>query len=151
MEDLINKGYMRQFIAQDRRARLEPVRDKRDRSQSSPVRGWLERDHRSQLADSREVWMDSQVTREILVISGGPTKRDSANSSKASLKRVRHKVMADTLQSNPERPYSLSFSLDDRHNVVKPHVEPLVVLALVSSFKIWRILVDTCSMVDILF
>lgn len=101
--------------------------------------------------DRREVRTDNRVTGEILVISGRLTEGDSANSRKASLKRLRHEVMADTLQLNPEMLYSLSFSSADRYDVVKPHADPLVVTALMSSFKIQRMLVDIGSSEDVLF
>lgn len=45
----------------------------------------------------------------------------------------------------------LTFSLADRYDVVKPYADPLIVTALVSSFKIRRMVVDTSSSVDVLF
>lgn len=101
--------------------------------------------------DRRKVQKNSRIPMEILVVKGGWTERDSVNSRKASLKRVRHKVMAGTLQPNLERPYSLSFSLTDKYDVVKPHADLLVVIALVSSFRNWRMLVNIGSSVDVLF
>lgn len=97
MEDLIDRGYMRQFITRDGRTRSEPIRGRRDKSRSPPGRGQPRNDSRSQLVDMREVRMNNKVTREILAISGGPTEGDSSNSRKTSLKRVRHEVVAGTL------------------------------------------------------
>lgn len=110
MKDLIDKGYIRQFIARDGRARSEPIRDKRDRSRSPPSHSQLRNDCRLQPANRREVRTDNRVTREMLVISGGPTERDSSNSKKASSRRVRHEVVVGTLQPISKRPYSLTFN-----------------------------------------
>lgn len=59
--------------------------------------------------------------------------------------------MTGTLRSNQEKPYSLSFSLADRYDIAKPHADTLVITALISSFSIRRMLVDTGSSVDVLF
>lgn len=73
------------------------------------------------------------------------------NLRKASLKRVRHKMMTCLLRPDEERSYTLSFNLAKRYDTIKPHAGPLVVTAMVSSFRTRRILVDTGSSMDVLF
>lgn len=70
---------------------------------------------------------------------------------KNRLKRARHEVMPSTLQPSREKPYTLSFSSADRYDMVKPHANPLVIAALISSFRIRKMLVDTGSSMDIFF
>lgn len=85
-----------------------------------------------------EVRMESKVMGEILVTSGGPLKEDNINSQKFGLKRARHKVMIEALRPNEEKAHTLSFSLSNKYDAMKPHPGPFAIIALVSSLRICK-------------
>lgn len=60
-------------------------------------------------------------------------------------------MMTEILKPNKEKAYTVLFSLADNYKIFKPHANPLAMIALVSSFIIARMMVDTWSFVDILF
>lgn len=68
------------------------------------------------------------------LISWGITDGNSANARKTSLKMVQHEVLSGHLRLEEERSFTLAFSSMKRHGLVKPHVDPLVIMALISSF-----------------
>lgn len=59
MEDLINKGYMKQFIVRDYLAQSEPVREHWEKEMSLVNRFCRTKDRRSQLPPKSEVKNES--------------------------------------------------------------------------------------------
>lgn len=82
VEDLIRRGYVKQFKAHEERDLLEPVLDKRKREKSVETRGNTKEHKRSVPSPRRDLKTANRVTEEILVISGGPMDGDRTNARK---------------------------------------------------------------------
>lgn len=50
----------------------------------------------------RDIQNENRVTREVLMISGGPTDGDSANARKTSFKKASHEVLRGYLRPDEE-------------------------------------------------
>lgn len=133
VEDLIGRGYMKQFVA---RAQLKPAKFHRERDRSPLDRSYQRRDRRSLPPPRKEVRIENRVIGEILVISRGPIEMDNTNSKKVNLKRARREVMMGAVGPSKKMSYTISFSSSSRQDILKPYVDPLVIIALVSSFPV---------------
>lgn len=76
---------MKEFVAREERARLEPVQDRRKRERSvKPRRN--DREKRKSIPPlMRDIRIQNRVTREILMISEGIMNSDNANARNKSL------------------------------------------------------------------
>lgn len=60
-------------------------------------------------------------------------------------------MLSGYLRPEQEEHFIVAFNSAERQDLVKPYVDPLVITALISSFQTRRAMVDTSSLVDVLF
>ena len=95
---------------------------------------------------------------EVRTISGGHATSDSAKAKKDSVRLARdialgHQInMAEYVAKLSRRENTvISFIDDEARRLIHPHMDTLVVTLSVANGKVFRILIDTGSSVDILF
>ncbi|CAL2277466.1 unnamed protein product [Prunus armeniaca] len=93
----------------------------------------------------------------ISTISGGPTLVGTSNNSIKHYVRssYAHLVFSTEHGRLPKMPKSgwasITFSEEEERGVILPHGNPLIICANISNFDISRILVDTGSLVSVMF
>ncbi|XP_033144451.1 uncharacterized protein LOC117132954 [Brassica rapa] len=123
-------------------ARMDDLRTKLDRKRAEPS---------EESKDLRALLIKKQasVRPQINVIMGGsPPCGDSVRSVKD------HRRLVDTSQRWPQKLPNdppISFSSEDLLGVNLPHNDPLLVVLAIDKYDVTKVLIDTSSLVDIIF
>ncbi|GAA0161958.1 hypothetical protein LIER_39326 [Lithospermum erythrorhizon] len=88
------------------------------------------------------------ITERVNVISGG--RSGVGDFGRARSTYAKREIYAVIAGSRPEFP-NLSFSRKDFEGIKCPHEDPLVIAPMIANLEVGRMLIDTRSLVDILF
>ena len=140
IEYLIQRGYLRLFIAPGNQAQSQTQNQNQAPTQPPPPR--------------QTTTQHQQPLGEIHVISGGfAGGGESSSARKAHLRSIRSADMGEVqaVSKVPRVDTTITFSDSDLEGCQHPHDDPLVVRAIVANTTVHRVLVDNGSSADIIF
>lgn len=108
----------------------------------------VELDDKEKKRDTRDAEGSEKYRGEVRTISGGSIlDRDS----KTARKKYARQIYSLYQSSAAKQPLPISFTEDDFEDVIWPNEDPLVINPVIGENKIWRVLVDEGSSVNILY
>ena len=140
IEYLIQRGYLRRFIAPEKQAQNQAQNQAPAQQPPPPPR--------------QTTTQHQQPLGEIHVISRGFVGGgESSATRKAHMRSIRSAevVEVQAVSKLPRLDTSITFSDSDLEGCQHPHVDPLVIRAVVANKTVHRVLVDNESSVDIIF
>ena len=140
IEYLIQRGYLRRFIAPENRSQNQAQNQASTQQPPPPPR--------------QTTTQHQQPLGEIHVISGGfAGGGESSSARKAHLLNIRSAEIGEiqAVSKLPRLDTSITFSDSDLEGCQHPHDDPLVVRVVVSNKTVHRVLVDSGSSADIIF
>ncbi|XP_058111675.1 uncharacterized protein LOC131254991 [Magnolia sinica] len=131
IESLIRKGHLHRYTKKERATRKE------EREQERPNNP-----------------MEEPV--KICTIFGGSASGGDSNRARKTYSRKSNPEHYIHLTERPSKelwvsPYSLTFTEDDARRIQHPHDDALVVTMTITDHKVYRILVDTGSLADVIY
>ncbi|XP_056685681.1 uncharacterized protein [Spinacia oleracea] len=134
IEDLIRRGYLKQYLL-DRRTE----REEKEKATSGKLQ---------EQAQRRVHETEGQKKKPIVVVFGG---QRSGHASKQHLRALSHRVNFSTVGENQPTPPNVTFTADDCLGTQYKHDDPLVIEMDLNNHNVHRVLVDGGNAVNIIF
>ncbi|XP_056698193.1 uncharacterized protein [Spinacia oleracea] len=134
IEDLIRRGYLKQYLLDQRTEKEE-----KEKATSGKLQ---------EQAQRRVHETEGQKKKPILVVFGG---QRSGHASKQHLRALSHRVNFSTVGENRPTPPNMNFTADDCLGTQYKHDDPLVIEMDLNNHNVHRVLVDGGSAVNIIF
>ena len=116
------------------------------------MRNFLGRDHKDEKLKEKLEESSRPPLREIKVIIGGTSTRQSSKSRKTYLKMVQNVHLSGrSLRMKGTDEQAITFTDEDAERVHHPHDDMIVITLLIADYTTRRVLVDNGSSADILY
>ncbi|XP_058092611.1 uncharacterized protein LOC131239068 [Magnolia sinica] len=121
------------------------------------IREGLLKEHVKRIGTTEELPGDDRPMEEIRMIVGGPLCGGDSNNAQKNHARSLNRPESDILiiarpsKEKKKKKYYISFTDEDAQEIHRLHDDALVVTLTIANRRVFRILVDTGSSVDVLF